>query len=118
MERVSRVRPKRGDWGCSSLCQTELLINWTCTEVQILTFLVGNPKIGRTTMTADDPTIERLIAEQQERPLPQTLVREVSLPDVPGKADALIGMRRSGKTSSVRCERWSLGACLGPGSSI
>jgi hypothetical protein len=49
-------------------------------------------------MPANDATIERLIAEQQERPLPEALSREVRLPDVPGKADALVGMRRSGKT--------------------
>lgn len=49
-------------------------------------------------MPPTDATIERLIAEQQERPLPEVVSREVRLPDIPGKADALIGMRRSGKT--------------------
>ena len=49
-------------------------------------------------MPADDQTLERLIADQQERPLPPLVSREVRLPDIPGKANALIGMRRSGKT--------------------
>ncbi|MCK6527141.1 ATP-binding protein [Myxococcota bacterium] len=45
-----------------------------------------------------DLTLEKLIAEQQERPLPEVLPREVRLPRIPGKACALVGMRRSGKT--------------------
>lgn len=45
-----------------------------------------------------DAVLEKLIAESQERPLPATHPREVRLPAVPGKADALVGMRRSGKT--------------------
>lgn len=49
-------------------------------------------------MIPDDPTIENLIAEQQQRPLPNAIAREGSLPELPGKANALIGMRRSGKT--------------------
>lgn len=55
-------------------------------------------------MIPDDATLERLIAEQQERPLPEALSREVRLPDVPGKADALVGMRRSGKTYCLFAE--------------
>jgi predicted AAA+ superfamily ATPase len=73
----------------------------------MLTCLVERPKIDPS-MTTDEPTIERLIAEQQERPLPDAVVREVSLPDVPGKADALIGMRRSGKTYRLFGEMRSL----------
>lgn len=49
-------------------------------------------------MALADTILERLIAEQQERPLPEAVLREVRLPDVAGKADALVGMRRSGKT--------------------
>ncbi|HEX5054736.1 MAG TPA: ATP-binding protein [Planctomycetota bacterium] len=46
----------------------------------------------------DDALLERLVAEQHDRPLPVVVPREVRLPEVEGKADALIGMRRSGKT--------------------
>ncbi len=49
-------------------------------------------------MSPTDAMIERLIAEQQERALPLVVPREVRLPDITGKADALVGMRRSGKT--------------------
>jgi len=49
-------------------------------------------------MPPTDATIERLIAEQQERPLPRVVSRDVRLPDIPGKANAVVGMRRSGKT--------------------
>ena len=49
-------------------------------------------------MQPSDTTIEQLVAEQQERPLPRIVPREVPLPTVAGKADAVIGMRRSGKT--------------------
>jgi len=49
-------------------------------------------------MGPNDATISKLIAEQNERPLPEIVSREVRLPTIPGKADALIGMRRSGKT--------------------
>ena len=59
-------------------------------------------------MPPTDETIERLIAEQQERPLPETVPREVRLPDIAGKADALIGMRRSGKTYRLFAEMRSL----------
>lgn len=45
-----------------------------------------------------DAVVDRLLAEQHERPLPAVVPREVRLPDVEGKADALVGMRRSGKT--------------------
>ena len=55
-------------------------------------------------MTTDDQTIERLIADQQERPLPALVPREVRLPAIAGKADALIGMRRSGKTYRLFAE--------------
>lgn len=59
-------------------------------------------------MPPDTTTIERLIAEQHERPVPEVLSREVRLPDVPGTADALIGMRRSGKTYRLFGEMRSL----------
>ena len=49
-------------------------------------------------------TLERLIVDQQERPLPGTIPREVRLPGVTGKADALVGMRRSGKTYRLFAE--------------
>ncbi len=39
-----------------------------------------------------------LVAEFAERPLPRPTPRTVDLPQLPGKADALIGMRRVGKT--------------------
>jgi predicted AAA+ superfamily ATPase len=57
-----------------------------------------------------DSTLERLIAEFQERPLPATHAREVRLPGVPGKADALLGMRRSGKTYRLFVELKALEA--------
>lgn len=43
-------------------------------------------------MPAGQTTIETLIAEQQQRPVPEAVPREVRLPRVPGKADALVGM--------------------------
>ncbi len=46
----------------------------------------------------DDSLLDRLVAEQHARPLPDIIPREVRLPEVEGKANALIGMRRSGKT--------------------
>src|SRR6185369_1997086 len=42
--------------------------------------------------------IDALIADFQERDLPQVTPRALSLPGLPGKADVVIGMRRSGKT--------------------
>jgi uncharacterized protein len=45
-----------------------------------------------------DEVLERVVAEQHDRPLPPLVRREVRLPDIEGKADALLGMRRSGKT--------------------
>ena len=42
--------------------------------------------------------IDRLIADFQERDLPRVTPRDVSLPGLPGKADVVVGMRRSGKT--------------------
>lgn len=47
---------------------------------------------------AMEPLLERLIAEFHERELPQPTPRNVKLPWLPGKADAVVGMRRSGKT--------------------
>ena len=45
-----------------------------------------------------DTLLEQLIADFHERPLPQLTLREVPLPSLPGKIDAIIGMRRTGKT--------------------
>ncbi len=45
-----------------------------------------------------DAVIEALIADFQERELPRVTPRSLSLPSIPGKADVVIGMRRSGKT--------------------
>ena len=45
-----------------------------------------------------DVLLEQLIADFHERPLPKPTHREVALPALPGKIDAVIGMRRTGKT--------------------
>jgi predicted AAA+ superfamily ATPase len=45
--------------------------------------------------------IDRLIADFQERELPRVTPRNLSLPGLPGKADVVVGMRRSGKTYFV-----------------
>jgi predicted AAA+ superfamily ATPase len=45
-----------------------------------------------------DTLLEQLIADFHERPLPQLTLRKVQLPALPGKIDAIIGMRRTGKT--------------------
>jgi uncharacterized protein len=42
--------------------------------------------------------IDGLIADFQERDLPRVTARALSLPELPGKADVVVGMRRSGKT--------------------
>jgi uncharacterized protein len=42
--------------------------------------------------------LDRLIADFQERELPRVTPRSLSLPGLPGKADVVVGMRRSGKT--------------------
>ncbi|MCB9645395.1 MAG: hypothetical protein H6730_02155 [Deltaproteobacteria bacterium] len=39
-----------------------------------------------------------LVAELEERALPVPTPRTAKLADLPGKADALVGMRRVGKT--------------------
>lgn len=44
---------------------------------------------------------DRLVAEHQALRLPPLTEREVRLPLLPGKADAIVGMRRSGKTWRV-----------------
>ena len=41
---------------------------------------------------------EQLIVDFHERPLPDLTKRKVALPALPGKIDAVIGMRRTGKT--------------------
>src|SRR3954451_20951964 len=48
--------------------------------------------------TGLDELFDRLIADFQERDLPQVTQRDLSLPALPGKADVVVGMRRSGKT--------------------
>ena len=45
-----------------------------------------------------DALLEQLIADFHERPLPDLTHREVDLPAQSGKIDAVIGMRRTGKT--------------------
>jgi len=45
-----------------------------------------------------DTLLEQLIADFHERPLPTPTHREVELPALSGKIDAVIGMRRTGKT--------------------
>lgn len=45
------------------------------------------------------PVLERLIADFQQRDLPALTPRDVALPALEGKAGAVIGMRRSGRTS-------------------
>lgn len=45
-----------------------------------------------------DTLIEQLIVDFHERPLPELTHREVELPVLSGKIDAVIGMRRTGKT--------------------
>ena len=45
-----------------------------------------------------DTLLEQLIADFHERPLPELTPRETELPAIPGKIDAIIGMRRTGKT--------------------
>ena len=42
--------------------------------------------------------IDALIADFQERDLPPVTPRDLALPELPGKADVVVGMRRSGKT--------------------
>lgn len=41
---------------------------------------------------------EQLLAEQEDREIPEPTPRSVALPSLPGKANALVGMRRVGKT--------------------
>lgn len=45
-----------------------------------------------------DSLLDRLNADFQERDLPSLTPRRVELPELPGKADVVVGMRRSGKT--------------------
>jgi len=42
---------------------------------------------------------EQLIADFHERSLPKLTPREITLPALPGKIDAVLGMRRAGKTT-------------------
>ncbi|MCB9537052.1 MAG: ATP-binding protein [Myxococcales bacterium] len=42
--------------------------------------------------------IEQIVADALARPLPDATQRRVVLPALPGKVDAVVGMRRSGKT--------------------
>jgi len=51
--------------------------------------------------TGRSEVIDRLIADFQERELPRVTPRNLSLPGLPGKADVVVGMRRSGKTYFV-----------------
>lgn len=49
-----------------------------------------------------------IIAEFEERDLPRPTPRHASLPNLPGKADALVGMRRVGKTWRLFQHIWKL----------
>jgi predicted AAA+ superfamily ATPase len=44
------------------------------------------------------PILAQLIDDFQERALPQPMPRQAALPQIAGKADVVIGMRRAGKT--------------------
>ncbi|MHB8868604.1 MAG: ATP-binding protein [Thermoleophilia bacterium] len=46
-------------------------------------------------------TLERLIRDFRERPLPELTPRDVELPLLPRKATVVVGMRRSGKTFAL-----------------
>jgi predicted AAA+ superfamily ATPase len=46
----------------------------------------------------DDAVLEEIVADAQTRALPQLTARRTSLPWLPRKVDAIVGMRRSGKT--------------------
>lgn len=45
-----------------------------------------------------DPLFDDLVAEAHSRPIPQPTPRRVTMPWLTGKVDAVVGMRRSGKT--------------------
>jgi uncharacterized protein len=55
-----------------------------------LSFVEGQTSLGE--------LFDALIADFQERELPRVTPRALSLPRLPGKADVIVGMRRSGKT--------------------
>ncbi len=48
-----------------------------------------------------DDRLDFLLADFQQRPLPELVPRDVRLPEVPGKAVTLVGMRRCGKTYAL-----------------
>jgi predicted AAA+ superfamily ATPase len=52
-------------------------------------------------MMAGQEILDYLIADFHNRPLPEFTPRQIRLPCLPQKADALIGMRRSGKTYTL-----------------
>jgi predicted AAA+ superfamily ATPase len=54
--------------------------------------------------------LEQLIVDDWERPWDEATRREVELPWLPRKADALVGMRRSGKTWRLRQQMRELAA--------
>lgn len=62
--------------------------------------------------------LDSLIAAWIERPLPSLTCRDLSLPEIPGKADVVIGMRRSGKTYALYQEMQRLLDAGVPRSSI
>lgn len=47
---------------------------------------------------ATDPVLDALISDAEARPIPRLTPRRATLASVPGQFDAVIGMRRSGKT--------------------
>jgi hypothetical protein len=56
---------------------------------------------GRKSMVPDDGTLDVLLARFEASPLPELVERDVRLLASRGKADVLIGMRRSGKTYAM-----------------
>jgi hypothetical protein len=46
----------------------------------------------------DDQLLDEIVADAHTRPLPALTLRRVTLPWLPRKVDAIVGMRRSGKT--------------------
>ncbi|HKY35153.1 MAG TPA: ATP-binding protein [Polyangiaceae bacterium] len=62
--------------------------------------------------------LEQLMADDLERPFQDGTPREAELPWISGKADALIGMRRSGKTWKMRQQMKRLTAAGAPRESL
>jgi uncharacterized protein len=65
-----------------------------------------------------DPALEQLLEEQRAAPLPPLTRRDVRIPELPGMATALVGMRRVGKSYVLFQEMQRLLASGTPRSSI